>query len=127
MVFWSEFSQLTCPVQDSLLQIKPAIAFYFSFHPTLPQVEGFEVYTTYGGNHENAQKLVFELEKDPVIKGFFTVSSLTVGVRGVKGGWCRIICNTLEYLLHASFRAACCSVAMATPLLTPTSSNQCSG
>lgn len=39
------------------------------------QVEGFSVYQTYGGNHENAQKLVFELEKDPVIKGFFTVSS----------------------------------------------------
>ena len=38
-------------------------------------MEGFSVYETYGGNHENAQKLVFELEKDPVIKGFFTVSS----------------------------------------------------
>ena len=53
-----------------ILQLGPCLV---SVHDL--QVEGFSVYETYGGNHENAQKLVFELEKDPVIKGFFTVSS----------------------------------------------------
>ena len=36
------------------------------------------MYTKYGSNHKDAQKTVFDLEKDPLDKAFFTVSGRVV-------------------------------------------------
>lgn len=69
VVAWVEFHSRPCTAVSALFGLCAP------FHLThTMQVDGFSVYTTYGGNHENAQKLVFEMEKDPVVKGFFTVS-----------------------------------------------------
>lgn len=42
-------------------------------------VDGFQVYTKYGSNNKEAQKAVLELEKDPVVKAFFTACMLLGG------------------------------------------------